>query len=138
VTVAPVFVDTAALIALSLRGDRWHAQAKRVQQELVSTRTPLITSDWVLLEYLNAASRPEMREAASRVVRRIEASHHYEIVPGTRELWTRSFELFESRPDKAWSLVDCGSILLCQERSIERVWTSDHHLTQAGLQILLR
>src|SRR5947207_10773248 len=37
-----------------------------------------------------------------------------------------------------WSLVDCLSIIACQDRGIQEVFTGDHHFEQAGLRILLR
>jgi predicted nucleic acid-binding protein len=45
--------------------------------------------------------------------------------------------LYESRPDKRWSLVDCASMIICQRMKIGRVFTHDHHFRQAGFEILL-
>jgi hypothetical protein len=47
-------------------------------------------------------------------------------------------KLFESRRDKAWSVVDCASMLVCRRRSIERVFSHDEHFAQAGFTCLLR
>jgi len=58
-------------------------------------------------------------------------------VPVTAQSWTAAFELYGSRADKAWSLVDWTSILLCRSRGIGRVLTQDHHFVPAGLTVLL-
>jgi predicted nucleic acid-binding protein len=132
-------VDTFALIALAVKSDTWHERARDAYSRLTADRTPLLTSDWVLTEFLNAASRsPSLRTASVNIVRRLQASTRVSIVPADREGWLRAFELFGSREDKGWSLVDCSSILLCRERGVTRVLTHDHHFRQAGLELLLR
>ncbi len=134
----PVFVDTAALIALVNRDDALHGRAVRVQSELAGRATPYVTSDWVLSEFLGGAARRPLREAAIRAVERLRQSRRTTIVPATRVDWDRAFELFTSRADKDWSLVDCTSMLLCQDQAIRRVFTHDHHFSQAGFEVLLR
>lgn len=125
------------LLALTERGDAWHARSRDVQLLLTRDATPLLMSEWVLTEYLNACSRPPLRQAACRVIQRLEASSRTEIVHATHAAWTAAREFFESRQDKEWSLVDCASMLLCHERGIRRVFTHDHHFMQAGFEILL-
>jgi hypothetical protein len=39
--------------------------------------------------------------------------------------------------DKDWSLTDCMSISLANQLNIRQIFTSDHHFTQAGFEILL-
>lgn len=46
-----VFVDTAALIAMGDRGDRFHHQAVRIRDELKIARTDFVTTDAVILEF---------------------------------------------------------------------------------------
>jgi predicted nucleic acid-binding protein len=136
--VATVFLDTAALLALAHRRDGLHDQAMRIQQELTAARTPLITSDWVLTEFLGGAAKPELRGAAVAAIERIRASPRARIVEATREQWLRAYEFFRQRSDKEWSLVDCSSMLLCHDHAITRVFTSDHHFAQAGYEVLLK
>jgi predicted nucleic acid-binding protein len=45
---------------------------------------------------------------------------------------------FSVRPDKEWSLTDCISFVVMNERGITDALTSDHHFEQAGFQILLK
>ena len=99
---------------------------------------PLIVSEWVLTEFLGGAARPPMRTAAIETIGRLRGSKRVTIFPATSDGWQRSFELYRSRTDKTWSLVDCSSLLLCEHLGIQEVFTHDRHFTQAGLQILLR
>ena len=132
-----VFVDTWALLALTNRRDMHHALAKRVGAELAQQRRALVTSDFVLTEFPGFAARQPYRSTAISAVDKLKNSSEVEIVPATRELWNNGFELFCARPDKSWSLVDCTSIWICQQRVVSQVFTHDNHFAQAGLTPLV-
>jgi predicted nucleic acid-binding protein len=53
-------------------------------------------------------------------------------------LWRRGFYLYADRRDKAWSLTDCISFVVMQERAIADALTGDHHFEQAGFRALLK
>jgi predicted nucleic acid-binding protein len=42
------------------------------------------------------------------------------IVPATSDLFHRGLSLFIQRPDKEWSLTDCISFTVMQERRLQR------------------
>jgi uncharacterized protein len=132
-----VFVDTWGLLALINRDDQWHRQAVDLSREFHAQMRPLLTTEWVLAEFLGGAARPALRPLAIQGVHQLRSSPRVEIVPVSSNDWDEGFQLYQARPDKAWSLVDCISILLCQRRGIIEVFTRDHHFEQAGLQILL-
>jgi predicted nucleic acid-binding protein len=46
-------------------------------------------------------------------------------------------DLYNNRPDKAWSLTDCISFVVMQEHGISEALTGDHHFEQAGFVALL-
>ena len=46
--------------------------------------------------------------------------------------------MFAARPDKDWSLTDCISFVVMQERNIQDALTADHHFEQAGFVALLK
>ncbi len=133
-----VFLDSSGLIASIRRNDGLHRQAAAVISELATDRTKLITSEWVLSEFLAGASKRPLRRAAIIVVDQILTSSAVEVIPSGPRSFAAALELFRSRPDKDWSLVDCSSILICRARGIRQVFTSDHHFKQAGLDVLLR
>lgn len=132
-----VFLDTAGLLALLHSKDAHHAAAKQVMAQLGTSRTRLVTSQWVLSEFLASASSSVTRQAAVTVIRKLAASPDVDIEPASHESWSRAFELYAARTDKEWSHADCASILACQHRGIRRVFTADRHFEQAGLAILI-
>lgn len=133
----PVFLDTFALLALASQSDQWHGRAKSIEAGLTKARTPLATSDWVLAEFLDSSSPVALRAPACRIVHRLQSSARTTIVEADRAAWREAFALYEQRPDKDWSFVDCASMLICQSRGISRVFTHDRHFAQAGFDLLL-
>jgi len=132
-----VFLDTSALLAIANRSDGYHAAAKDVHLALKSRRARLVTSQWVLAEFLNLASRPPLRAAACRIVGRALSSQRTQIVPAATEGWRSAYEFYSQYQDKQWSFVDSTSMLICKELGIAQVFTSDRHFEQFGLEILL-
>jgi predicted nucleic acid-binding protein len=59
-------------------------------------------------------------------------------VPSSATLLRQGLALFADRPDKDWSLVDCISILVMQQRRLKEALTTDRHFVQAGFRALLR
>jgi len=53
-------------------------------------------------------------------------------------LFERGIALYESRPDKDWSLTDCISFLTMEDMRILDAVTGDHHFEQAGFNALLK
>jgi len=133
-----VFVDTTALMALTNRADGLHLRAIALHREFAIANTPLVTSDWVLAEFLSAASRPPFRTNAIRIISTLKSLLRMTSVEATHNDWNRALEFFERHSDKTWSFVDCSSMLICQDRDIRRVFTYDHHFRQFGLEVLLR
>jgi uncharacterized protein len=136
--IEPVFVDTWAHIALLRKEDQWHAQALALSRQLDAEKRSLVVTEWVLTEFLGNAVESPLRDCAVQYVHKLCVSPGIEVVPATHQDWLRGVAFFEARSDKEWSLVDCLSILACQDHAITDVFTGDHHFEQAGLRILLR
>ncbi len=100
----------------------------------------IFTSELVLSEYLDgSADWGEYRQiAAASFVHELEWDGIVHIVPSSHKLFVAALALYESRPDKEWSLTDCSSILICEKEGIKEVLTHDRHFAQAGLIVLLR
>jgi predicted nucleic acid-binding protein len=49
---------------------------------------------------------------------------------------SRALYLYSLRVDKAYSLVDCMSMVVMQDRGITHVLTNDHHFRQEGFTVL--
>jgi uncharacterized protein len=133
----PVFLDAAALLALANKRDALHRQAKTERNRLAREGKPILTTEWVLTEFLNAMQRPPARTLASQMTEQLRQSKRVQIIEASTADWHAGYTLYQSRPDKAWSLVDCISTHLCQQQSIREVFTADRNFLQAGYLILL-
>lgn len=132
-----VFVDTAAWVALLNTRDELHQTAQRQMQELQRQSTPLITTDFVLLELANMFSALPWRQQVIRFLDGLRRMPNLHIVSADSVLLNQGWNLFRNRADKEWSLTDCTSIFVMQIEQIQSAFTSDHHFGQAGLTKLL-
>ena len=81
-----VFIDTWALLALTNRDDARHIEAVDLTQQFLADRRPLITSEWILTEFLGGAARPPLRSLAVESVRLALASSRMEVIRKSRQL----------------------------------------------------
>jgi len=132
-----VFADTAYFIATINPRDTLHDVAKRVGRTLA--RHQFLTTDAVLAELLGyyAGYTPFLRAAALRTVDRVRATPTFEVLDFGRPEFDRALERYRRRPDKTYSLVDCHSMVVMDERGIRDILTSDEHFLQAGFTCLL-
>jgi hypothetical protein len=133
-----VFLDSSYAIALATPKDRFHAEASRLATEMEHARTRLVTTRAVLLEIGNALAKQRYRDAAIRLFEAIHSDPVIEVRPLSEELYQRSFELYRSRADKEWGLVDCVSFIVMRDRGLYNALTADEHFRQAGFRPLLR
>jgi predicted nucleic acid-binding protein len=128
-----VFADTAYYLALLNQNDEYHAAAVARSREITS----VVTTAWVLTELADAMCRPRHRGLVSEFIRDLRNDSRVTIVELSTDLFDRGLELFESRADKNWSLTDCISFLVMQQRGLSESLSADHHFVQAGFTILL-
>ncbi|HEX8170105.1 MAG TPA: PIN domain-containing protein [Thermoanaerobaculia bacterium] len=128
------FVDAWYLIARIDRFDAHHSTARRLDQTL--GRRPFVTHEAVLAEVLTFFSGygAENRRRAAATVRAV--LNDYIVEPADHALFLAALELYESRPDKEYSLVDCMSMQLMRARGITHVLTNDHHFRQEGFTVV--
>ena len=132
-----IFLDTSFAIALSSVPDRHHSQAMAIAAELTRQKTKLVTTQAILLELGNALSKARYRKAAIQLLTSLETDLNVTIIPITTQLYSRAFELFKTRLDKEWGLVDCISFTVMSDRNISDALTADEHFSQAGFRRLL-
>ncbi|MBC6477501.1 MAG: type II toxin-antitoxin system VapC family toxin [Hormoscilla sp. GM7CHS1pb] len=133
-----IFLDTSYLIAVIDRGSDLHQRAEELSQELGVFAA--VTSEMVLTELLNyfCERGSYLRHIAATIATGLPAKPNTEIVPQTPEQFRQALELYQKRMDKGYSLTDCASMLIMEERKIKDVLTHDKHFTQAGFNALLR
>lgn len=134
---ATVFLDTSGLFALLNEDDAYHDQAQSLMRDLDTQGASTVTTDWVIAELLGLASGRRIRRISAAFVRALLQNPRVGVAEATRPTLLAALALFERRPDKEWSLVDCQSMLTCKEMGIVGAFTADHHFAQAGLKVLL-
>jgi predicted nucleic acid-binding protein len=130
-----IFVDTGFFLALAQPRDALHARAKAWAGAVTE---PLLVTEYVLWETVNALSQPVDRPKAHALLTHVRSAAHYEVVAATPELFEAGLKLHAARPDKEWSLTDCLSFVVLEQRGLTRALTYDHHFEQAGFEALLR
>ena len=133
-----LFADTVYWIALTNSFDQYHAKAVEVSSALGNCR--LFTTEAVLTEFPNALADkgPLVRAAAVEMVEAIMSNSQVTVIPQTLRTFSRSLAFYKARPDKGYSLTDCGSMLLMRERRLSEALTTDRHFEQEGFIALLR
>lgn len=102
--------------------------------------SPIVTTDEVLAECLTffATAPEQVRRKAVINARRILADPDVRVVPQSRESFLSGMDLYEARPDKGYSLVDCISMQTMRKERLTDVLTNDRHFEQEGFRALFR
>ncbi|HEY3822934.1 MAG TPA: hypothetical protein VGL82_00160 [Bryobacteraceae bacterium] len=77
------------------------------------------------------------RRATAEGYRRCHQDTQIEVVPFAVDVIAAASRLYEARSDKDWSLTDCLSFLVMEQRRVSRALTTDHHFRQAGFEPVL-
>jgi predicted nucleic acid-binding protein len=133
---ADVFADTGYWIAVLVPSDGLHERAKEVSQGLGKRR--IVTTEMVLVELLGLLAKTPTRQIAADAVDRMLRDPNVEVVPQTGRQFGDALMRYKSWTDKAWSLTDCASFLLMEQRNMKEALAQDQHFEQAGFVALLR
>ena len=130
-----VFADTFYFLALNNPADAAHQRALVYSS---NTSTVMITTAWVLAEVGNALSGSQDRRRFVELLRLLETTPTTQVVPANQEDFDQGMKLYRERTDKEWSVTDCISFVVMNERKIAKALTGDRHFEQAGFRALLR
>src|ERR1017187_5510805 len=121
------FADTSYWIALQWQKD-FLAPIARGLAESMHPSTRIITSDLVLVEFLNYACSLGlmMRIEAALAWDDLKSNPSVLVIPTSPELLQSAVTLYRKNSDKYWYLTDCASFLIMKERKISEALTSDH------------
>ena len=134
-----VYGDSGYWIALQNTRDEWHERAIRLTARLGNIR--IVTSELVLAEYMNGLARlgPQSRQLAADTASLILSDHSkFEVVRQAEVAIEPAIRLYAARLDQRWSLVDCHSFLIMEQRGITEALAYDRDFEQAGFRALLR
>lgn len=98
----------------------YHAIAADFYRNARQLSFRLITSNYVLAELvaLLESSLRIPRNQAIAFFRSVKASSMVEVLHIDLDLDAEAWQSLEARPDKSWSLVDCSSFVIMQQRGI--------------------
>jgi len=128
------FADSSFLIALLSEKDVLHREADAF---LAGLYYPLITTEWVLAEVVDALSQPQVRSRLRPFYDFLTDHPLVTIIWATHSQFEKGLDLFDARRDKSWSLTDCISFEVMKEQGLSEALTCDHHFEQAGFKALL-
>lgn len=134
-----ILADTSYWVALIDSNDQWHDKATAISKSL--SNESILTTDEVLTEVLAffSAYSPKTRQRVLQfVLDLINNNAQVDVVEQSRASFLAGLSLYERRPDKSYSLVDCTSMQLMKDEGITESLTTDGHFRQEGFTILLR
>lgn len=129
-----VFLDTVGLLALWDVSDQWHSAAEKAFVDLMSQRSTMVTTTFVLLECGNAAARRPYRDQVNKL--RLVLEQRNEVVVPTIDDWTAAWQAYDRGEAGSAGIVDHVSILTMRKLGITEVFTNDRHFTAAGFRVL--
>jgi predicted nucleic acid-binding protein len=130
-----ILLDTGYFLALLRPRDELFSRAQAWAQAIPG---PFLVTEYVLWETANALSLPAERPKFHALLSRLRSDPLTELLAPGPDLWEAGIRFHAERADKEWSLTDCISFLMMQERGISQALAYDHHFEQAGFEALLR
>lgn len=137
---ADIFADTSGWGHLVDRSQAQHVRAANIYRQARQQGRKFITTNYILTELVALLNSP-LRLSHSTIVAFItglKTSPHVEIIYVDSVLDEQAWQLFTQRQDKTWSLVDCASFVVMQQRGLLEAFTTDEHFEQASFVRLLQ
>jgi uncharacterized protein len=129
-----VFLDTVGLIALWDDTDQWHKEACEAYSKFRTSRLKGITTDAVLLECGNAASRRPYRRDVSELRRQMFLKGL--VVSISDDEWELAWQAYERGDAASAGIVDQSSIIVMRRLGVRQIFTNDRHFEAAGFEVL--
>lgn len=137
---APLFCDTSGWGHLVDPTQAHHNLATSLYRAAREDNRKIITTNYIITELVALFTSPLRipRPTTIGFIESLKSSPYVQVVHIDPTLDQQAWELLANRQDKDWSLVDCASFVVMQERNIREALTTDHHFEQAGFVRLLR
>lgn len=129
------FADSFFFFAWWNERDRAH---HRVAEFLALSEGRLVTTRWVLMEVADGLAATPARRQVRDLFHDLETDSSITVIEPSASLHQRGLTLYSDRPDKAWSLTDCISFVVMEDRRLSEALTGDRHFEQAGFVALLK
>jgi predicted nucleic acid-binding protein len=135
-----MFADSSGWATLVDRRQPYHVVAAALVKQAHAAGPTITTTNYVLAE-LTALLNSPLRIPRPRQIQfltDLRTVSWVDVVPIDSTLEALAWHLWASRPDKEWTLVDCASFVVMQQRGLTEALTTDHHFEQAGFIRLLK
>jgi predicted nucleic acid-binding protein len=131
-----LFLDTGYLIAVEASDDQNHQAALLHWQKLIKSQPRIITTTFVFDEIVTFFNNRNRHAKAIEIGKNLLESNLIEIIQVNEELLDLGWDYFQKHDDKRYSLTDCISFIVMEERNLTTALTFDKHFTQAGFVVL--
>ena len=134
-----LFADTSGWASLFDDRQSNHTKAVQLFMQTRQQQISVVTTNYVITELVALLHSPLRlpRPQIFQIVDSLKTTDYLEIIHVDFATDTAAWNLCKSRPDKAWSLVDCTSFVIMQQLNLQRALTTDRHFEQAGFTRLL-
>ena len=130
------FLDTSYILSLEIQNDSAHQRVLQNWANLAKSNAFLVTTTYVFDEVVTVFNSRNLHYKAVEVGNRLLESPDIELIQIDQTLFDRGWQYFQKHKDKSYSLTDCLSFIVMQEREIVTALTLDNHFSQAGFQTL--
>jgi uncharacterized protein len=132
--VSPVFLDTVGLLALWNASDQWRPAAVSAFKTILLNRRPYVTTEAVLLECGNAASRTPFRHKVVETRKELLANNG--LIAITDQDWSDAWAEYQRGHPGDPGIVDCISFAVMRRLGLTEAFTNDQHFAAAGFTTL--
>lgn len=130
------FLDTSYILALEIKNEDAHQQVIQNWSALAVSKPYLVTTTYVFDEVVTFLNSRDLHYKAVEIGNQLLQSSDIELIEIDKILFDRGWQYFQKYQDKSYSLTDCLSFMVMQNREILTALTLDNHFRQAGFQIL--
>jgi uncharacterized protein len=131
-----IFLDTSFIVALHAIQEQQHATARKTWAEVIGRRGQVTTTTFVLDEAVTFFNNRGHHALAVSIGRQILESPAFDLIHVDAQMLERGWDYFVRHKDKRYSLTDCISFVIMEQRGLSQALTLDHHFAQAGFECL--
>ena len=129
-------LDAGFAIAAASPRDQRHSPAVEHWTGLLRSGVLITTTSFVVDEVATFLNGKREHAAAVSMGRILMDSSQVDLVHVDERLFAAGWDYFASHQDKRYSLTDCISFVVMEQRGLRLALTFDHHFAQAGFECL--
>ena len=129
-----IFVDTAAFLAVLNANDQFHRSARQIWDEILSSDSPLFSSNYVILE-TTALLQHRFGIEALRLFES-DILPVIEIACVDEAIHKQGMSALLAANRRSLSLADCTSFEIMRQIGLDEVFTFDPHFREQGFKVI--